>query len=256
MELRLRPDGVNEVPLERFLAAQAFGHRAEHVGEVAAHLALVDDAGQATGAGQHAEQRHFWQRYGRVVVVDEVDLIAREREFVTTASARRVDRADRLNARVPAVVLEAEPRLVRELAEVHFERMRAALQHQDVGAGAEGTLLATADYQRLHRRVLKPQPRNGVGELHVDPEVVAVELEFVAFLEREVGVDVHAQVRDLAIDLQLPVVVAVRVSVEVSHAACDQRVLVGARTVSRSAELLASKIKHISDVQIGIIVHY
>jgi hypothetical protein len=62
-ELRLRPDRVDEAPGDGLLAAHAFGHRAEHVGEVAADLALVDEAREAAGAGQHAEQRHFGQRH-------------------------------------------------------------------------------------------------------------------------------------------------------------------------------------------------
>ena len=104
--------------------------------------------------------------------------------------------------------------------------MRAALEHQDVRACAERSFLAAANNQRLDRRVLEPQPRNGIRKLHVDTEVVAVELEFIAFLEWEVGIDVHAQVRDVAIDLKLPVVVAVWVSVEVSHSVWIRELLV------------------------------
>ena len=80
-----RPHSTARLPLH------ALGERAEHVGQVAAHLALVDEARQAAGAGQHAEQRHLGQAHRRVAVVDEQDLVARERQLVAAAGARAVD---------------------------------------------------------------------------------------------------------------------------------------------------------------------
>ena len=52
---------VDQPPVLRPLAAHAFDAGAEDVGQVVAHVALVGDAGQAAGAGQHAEQRHLGQ---------------------------------------------------------------------------------------------------------------------------------------------------------------------------------------------------
>ena len=118
--------GVDEAPVDRLLAAHAFGERAEVVGQVAAHLALVDDAREAAGAGQHAEQRHLGQRHGRRAVVDEQDLVAGEREFVAAAGADAVQRREELEAAVRARVLDAEARLVGELAEVHLEGVRSS----------------------------------------------------------------------------------------------------------------------------------
>ena len=48
---------VYEVPILGALALDAFRYGAEDVGVVAADLALVDDAGEAAGAGQHTKQR-------------------------------------------------------------------------------------------------------------------------------------------------------------------------------------------------------
>jgi hypothetical protein len=52
-------DAVDEPPLHCPLAADALRRGGEDVGQVAAHTALVDDAGQAAGARQHAEQRNL-----------------------------------------------------------------------------------------------------------------------------------------------------------------------------------------------------
>ena len=68
--------------------------RGEHVGEVAADVALVDDAGEPAGAGQHGEQRDLGQRHRRRAVVDEEDLVARQRQLVAAAGGRAVDGGD------------------------------------------------------------------------------------------------------------------------------------------------------------------
>ena len=65
LELAGRAHLVDEAPVHGALAAHAFGQRAEVVGDVAPHLALVDDARQAAGAGQHAQQRRLRQRHRR-----------------------------------------------------------------------------------------------------------------------------------------------------------------------------------------------
>ena len=46
----------------RSLAFYAFLDRAEHVGEIAAHLSLVGNARKAARSGQHGKQWHFGQR--------------------------------------------------------------------------------------------------------------------------------------------------------------------------------------------------
>ena len=56
--LRLRVT-VDEPPLLGALRAHAFGQRAEDVGVVAPDAALVGEAREPAGAGQHAEQRHL-----------------------------------------------------------------------------------------------------------------------------------------------------------------------------------------------------
>ena len=100
LELARRIHGVDEPPLHRALPFHAFGHRAEDVGEVAADLPLVHDAREAAGAGQHAEQRRLRQADGRIPVVHEDDLVARERELVAAAGADAVQRGEELDAGV------------------------------------------------------------------------------------------------------------------------------------------------------------
>ena len=115
---------VDQAPLLRALRAHAFDQRAEDVGVVAAHVALVGEAREAAGAGQHAEQRHLGQAHRRRAVVDQADLVAGERQLVAAAGGRAVARGDELEPGVAARVLDAVARLVGELAEVHLPRVR------------------------------------------------------------------------------------------------------------------------------------
>ena len=62
------------------------------VGVVAAHLALVGDAREPAGAGQHREQRHFRQRHGGGAVVDQHDVVGGERQLIAAAGRGAVDR--------------------------------------------------------------------------------------------------------------------------------------------------------------------
>ena len=56
---------VDQAPLQGLLTADPFGAGGEHVGQVAPDVALVDQPGEAAGAGQHAEQGDLGQRHGR-----------------------------------------------------------------------------------------------------------------------------------------------------------------------------------------------
>jgi hypothetical protein len=73
---------------------------AEDVGQVVAHLALVGHAGQAAGAGQHAQQRHLGQADGAAAVVDQDDLVAGQGQLVAAAGAGAVDGGQELQAAV------------------------------------------------------------------------------------------------------------------------------------------------------------
>ena len=55
---------VDEAPLHRLLPLHALGAGREHVGQVAADVALVDQACQSTSPGQDRQQRHLRQRDG------------------------------------------------------------------------------------------------------------------------------------------------------------------------------------------------
>src|SRR5262249_35787396 len=107
----LRPHGsVDEPPVFRALAADAVRRRAEDVGVIAADSSLVGDARQAAGPGQDAEQRDLWQADRGGPIVDENDLVARERELVPAARGRAVERRDELETRMAARVLDAVAR--------------------------------------------------------------------------------------------------------------------------------------------------
>ena len=123
------------------------------VGQIAPDLALVDQAREPAGAGEHAEQRRLGQADGARSVVRRARS-RRTRRRARSRRPRRCPRARRALAmpRLGAHLLEVEARLVRELAEVDLEAVGAAAQHVDVGAGAEDAVLAAGEDER-------PSPR-------------------------------------------------------------------------------------------------
>ena len=202
IELGVRHHLVDQPPFDRALALDALFGGAEHVGVVAAHLALVGDAGEPAGAGQHREQRQLRQRHGRGAVVGQDDVVGGERQLIAAAGAGAGDDADHALAGKFAGVLDGVAGLVGELAEVDLVGMGRARQHADVGAGAEHPRLAGAQQDDAHLRMLEAQPLQRVGQLDIDAEIVGVELELIAFEQRRVLVDVHQQRRDVAVDRQ------------------------------------------------------
>ena len=119
-ELAGRDQLVDQAPLLGALAAHALGGGAEEVGVVAPHQALVHEAREPAGAGQHGEQRQLGQRHRARAVVGQQDLVAGQRQLVAAAGGDAVDRADVGLAGMLGRVLDGETRLVGELAEVHL----------------------------------------------------------------------------------------------------------------------------------------
>ncbi len=124
LELARRIHRVDQPPLDRPLALHALRRPWRRRPPDRGGPSLVHDAGQAAGAGQHAEQRRLRQADRGVPVVDEEDLVAGQRELVAAAGADAVQRREELQAGVRAGVFDREPRLVRELAEVHLPGVR------------------------------------------------------------------------------------------------------------------------------------
>ena len=204
-----RPQSTRLRPLH------ALGPGGEDVGEVAADVALVDDPGQAAGAGQHGEQRHLGQRHRRRPVVDEEDLVAGQRQLVAAAGRGAVDGGDPDLAGVGRGVLDAVAGLVGELAEVDLVGVRRPGQHLDVGAGAEHLVEAAGDDDGVHLGVLEAQALDGVVQLDVDAEVVAVELQLVVVAQPGVrGRPAIVSVATGPSTLEPPVAVGRRLGVE------------------------------------------
>ena len=197
--LRLRVS-VDQPPLQRACCAHALGQRAEDVGMVTAHAALVGDARQAAGPWQHAQQRHFGQAHRRAAVVDQPDLVAGECQLVAAAGGGAVAGGDELEAGVRRGVLDAVARLVGELAEVHLPGVRREAEHEDVGAGAEDPVARARHDDAAHLGVLEAEPLQRVVELDVDAQVVAVQLELVAGRDAAVLVDAEDERRDRAVE--------------------------------------------------------
>jgi len=97
-ELRAGHRLVDQAPLGRAPSLHALGRGREEVGAVTPDLPFVDDAREATGAGQHAEERHLRERHRRRAVVDQQDLVAGERQLVAAARRGAVQGRERADA--------------------------------------------------------------------------------------------------------------------------------------------------------------
>jgi hypothetical protein len=133
-------------------------------------------------------------------------VIGGERELVAAAGRVAVDGADVDLLRILRRVLDGEARLVGELAEVHLGAVRRLAEHADVGAGAEHIVLARLYDHAADFGMLETQPLHGIVELDVDAEVVGIELELVV-AEPARLVDIHDEVGDVAVALDLPVAI-------------------------------------------------
>jgi hypothetical protein len=111
-------------------------------------------------------------------------------------------------------VLDLEPGFVGELAEVHLVGMRGLREHADVRARAEHLVQAPGDHDGADLGMLEAQALDGVVQLDVHAQVVAVHLQLVARHQPAVLGDVEAQVRHLPLHVELPVPVARRIGVE------------------------------------------
>ncbi|TXT37127.1 MAG: Uncharacterized protein FD135_3822 [Comamonadaceae bacterium] len=166
-----------------------------------AHMALVGHAGQAAGAGQHAEQGHFGQAHRAGAVVHQDDFVTGQGQFVATTGAGPVDGSQEFEATVLGRVLQAVAGFVGEFAEVHLPGVAADTQHKDVGTGAEHAVFGAGDHHGAHFGVLKTDADNRIIEFNVHAQVVAVELELVAGAQAAVFVKVSFQCGHRAIEL-------------------------------------------------------
>src|SRR5207302_6190187 len=119
--------------------------------------------------------------------------------------------------RMRACVLDREPRLVGELAEIDLMAVARLAEHADVGAGAEHVVLAGFDHHGTHLRMLEAQPLHRIVELDIDREIVGIELELVVRGKPAGRIDVHDQGRDLAVHLDLPVPIAGGLGAEIDR---------------------------------------
>ena len=214
LEAAPRRQAVHEAPLHRPATPDPLGESGEHVGAVPPDPALVDDPGQPAGPWKHPEQRHLRQRNRRAAVVHQEDLVAGEREFVAAPGGGPGESGQVLLTAPPAGILDREPGLVGELAEVHLETVGGAGQHEDVGARGKHPVEPAPDHHRSDPRVLESQPLHGVRELDIHPQVVAVELEGVPGTEAAGLVNLERQRADLSVGLETPVPVARRMRLE------------------------------------------
>src|SRR5262249_35927601 len=136
-ELTGRIHAIDEAPADCTLAFDALDERTEVVRDIPANVTLVHESREAARAGKDSQKRSLGQADHRTAIVYEQDLVAGQRQFISASRTDTVDGRQKLDAGVPAGVLDGQARLVRELAEVHFRGVRGFAQHEDIGAGAE-----------------------------------------------------------------------------------------------------------------------
>ena len=215
LESRVRHHLVDEPPLRRARALDAFLRGAKGIREVAPHLALVGDAGEPAGAGQNREQRQLRQRNGGAAVIGEHDVVGGERQFVAAARRRAADGAQVFLAGDRARIFDGVARLVGELAEVDLVGMRGAGEHSNVGTGAEDAVLAGPEDHDLDLGMLETQALHGIAQFDVDAEIVGIELELVALEQAGILVDVQHELGGIAVERQPPVAIARRLGLEI-----------------------------------------
>jgi hypothetical protein len=214
VEARAGRHCVDQPPVDGLLALDALDPGGEHVGQIAPDVALVHDPGEAPGAGQHGEERHLRERHRRGPVVDQDDLVAGQGQLVAAAGRRAVDRGDPGLAGMGRGVLDAVAGLVGELAEVDLVAVGGGRQHLDVGAGAEHLVHATGHHHCLDAGMLEAQPLDGVVQLDVHGQVVAVELQLVVGAQAGVRGHLQGQGGDVTVDGEGPMAVEIRAGVE------------------------------------------
>ena len=195
-ELLRLDDFVDEAPVFGALAADAVGIGAEHVGVIAADIALIGHAGKAAGAGQNAEEREFGEAHGGGAIVDEDDVVAGESEFVAAAGGRAVECGEKFQAGVSAGVFDSVARFIGEFAEVDFPGVGAEAEHVNVCAGAEDAIFCAGDDDGANFGMLEADALERIVEFDVYAEIVGVEFEFVAGAEAAVFGDVHGEGSD------------------------------------------------------------
>ena len=80
-------------------------------------------------------------------------------------------------------------------------------QHENIGTGAENFVFGTGDHHGADFRVLKTDAVDGVIQLNIHTQIVAVQLEFVARTQTSVFVNINRQGSNGAIERQLPMLV-------------------------------------------------
>ena len=82
--------------------------------------------------------------------------------------------------------------------------MAGQSEHEDIGAGTEDSILEAGNHDRAHFRMLKAETLDRVVKLDVYPEIVRIELEFVAFADTTIFRDIHCQRRNRPGKAQTP----------------------------------------------------
>ena len=72
---------------------------------------------------------------------------------------------------------------------------------------APDPVLARCDDNGTDFRMTEPQTLGGVIQFDIDPEVIGIQFQVIAWNQPALFVDIHGQGRDVAVDIDLPVFV-------------------------------------------------
>src|SRR5689334_21715151 len=108
------------------------------------------------------------------------------------------------------IVLDRTARLIGELAEVDFERVRGRAKHVDVGPGTKDSWFETRQYDYTNFRMFESNSLNRIRQLDIDAQIIGVELEFVAFVKSLVFLNIHGKCGDGVLNFEFPMVVLFR----------------------------------------------
>ena len=217
MELGGRRGAVDQPPGLGAIGAHPFGGRAKDVGEIAPHLALVDQPSEAAGAGQYRQQRHFGQADRARPVVDHDNLVTGECQLIAAAGTSAVYGCDEFETGVRARILDSVAGLVGEFAEIDLFGVARLTQHVNVCARAEHALLAARQNHDPHLGMLEADSVERVIKLDIHPEIVRVELEAVTRGRSGFLRDIQGQCGDRAGAGEAPVTISFGLDVEADH---------------------------------------
>ena len=174
-----------------------------------AYFPFIHQTGQPASPGQHCQQGQLRQRYSRRTIIDQHDIICRQSEFITTTGSRTVNRTDIFLLGIFGSVFDAIAGLIGEFTEVHLVIVGRHAKHADISTGTEHLRMIGTQNDATNLRVFKAQTLDRVIQLDINTEIIRIEFQLVARLQRGIFTNRHCKTGDIAVNRQIPVLVLI-----------------------------------------------